>query len=116
VNKTTQVLAIFLGVTWLSLATAGSDIVTVEELDIEYAPDVITLQLGQTLQLVNKDPFFHNSRISELNADGREGTVVMQAKKELSKAETVFKFSKPGQYKIRCMVHDGMTALVTVTK
>ncbi|HED12734.1 MAG TPA: hypothetical protein ENI62_03630 [Gammaproteobacteria bacterium] len=115
-KKTTQLLGIFLGAVWLNLAAAGNDVVNVEELDIEYAPDAITLQLGQTLHLVNKDPFFHNSRISVLKADGSEGTVVMKAKKELPNDETDFKFTKTGKYKIRCMVHDGMTAVVTVTK
>ncbi len=115
-KKSTQLLAVTLGAVWLNLASAGGNIVNVEELDIEYAPDTITVKLGQTLHLVNKDPFFHTSRISELNADGSEGKVVLKAKNELPNAETDFKFSKPGKYKIRCMAHDGMTAMVTVTQ
>jgi len=115
-KKYTQFLGLIPGLLWFNLAVAGGNVITVQERDIEYAPDAITLQLGQTLHLVNKDPFFHNSRISELNADGSEGTVVLKAKKELPNDETNFKFSKPGKYKIRCMVHDGMTALVTVNR
>jgi len=106
-----SVIVVLLG---FSLTVLAQDVVEVAEKDIKYAPEKFTVHLGQTLRIVNRDPFFHKSRISKLSTDGQEGEVVLAAKKENPKTQQDFVFSQPGRYKLRCMVHDGMTAIIDV--
>jgi len=98
----------------LSLAATSQETVDITEKDIVYQPVEKTIHITQTLRIVNQDPFFHKSRISKLTTDGREGAVVLAATKELPGTQQEHRFTEVGDYKLRCMVHDGMTAIIHV--
>ncbi|HEC20766.1 MAG TPA: hypothetical protein ENI97_15740 [Gammaproteobacteria bacterium] len=107
-------VAMLVSLLFSSARADDSRIVQIIEKDILYNPSSITVHLNQKLRIKNDDPFFHKSRISVLDNDNKEGEVVMPAKKEEAHTQQDFKFSMPGHYKIRCMVHDGMTAVINV--
>lgn len=108
-------LALIFGVyASLSFAEATKKTVDIIEKDIVYQPAEKTVHVGQALNIINQDPFFHKSRISKLKKDGREGEIVLEAAKELPNTQREHHFTEPGDYKIRCMIHDGMTAIIHV--
>jgi len=114
-NLLNIVVALILGASGtLSFAATNQGTVDLVEKDIVYDPAEKTVHVGQTLKIINQDPFFHKSRISKLKSDGSEGTIVLAAKKELPNTQQEHHFTEAGDYKIRCMVHDGMTAIIHV--
>ncbi len=96
-------------------SSAKQTVVLTEE-DIAYEPEDITVHVGQTIRLENKDPFEHKSRVTRKKADGAPGDIAMQDHLEKPGSTHTFHLDQPGLYEIRCMLHDGMTASIRVVR
>lgn len=89
------------------------------EEDIQYEPGEVQIVPGQTIRITNQDPFFHMSQISRLAEDGTErfgdySVVVFGPHIELPNTNVEVSLTEPGRYKLRCLIHDGMTAIIQV--
>jgi len=100
--------------TFGTIAHGTPDVVEMIEIDLAYDPDELTINLGQTVRISNQDPFFHQTRISQLNDDGSPGKIVLAEKIEKKNTSQDFTPSHKGSYQLRCMVHDGMESTITV--
>lgn len=88
---------------------APSSAVTIDQRGCIYAPRVVGLQVGQTLQITNSDPILHN--LHSLSAKGNEFNVSQP------KAGMVFKFQAKApeeMVRLKCDVHSWMTAWIGV--
>ena len=102
------------GVTTRS-AYAELPIIKVVEQNVIFQSGDINAKVGQTIRLVNKDPFLHMSQIRRLDQFGIEHeSVAGQA--EPPSATVDLNVSIPGRYKLRCIFHDGMVINVNVTR
>jgi len=97
-------------------AHAAGAVATITEEDIEYGPEEQTVHVGQSIRLINNDPFDHKSRVSALRADGSPSTIVVHDHLDKPKGSYLFQLDAPGTYEIRCMLHDGMTATIKAVK
>ncbi|MDA2910962.1 hypothetical protein MYX04_08535 [Nitrospiraceae bacterium AH_259_D15_M11_P09] len=88
--------------------------VEIVEVDIQYEPGEVRITRGQPIRIINQDPFFHMTRISRLEEDGTEGPGVFGPHVELPDTNVEVRLTEPGHYKLRCLIHDGMTAIVQV--
>ena len=84
------------------------------EEDIQYEPGEIQIEPGQTVRITNNDPFFHMTKISRLAGDGTETLVVFGPHVEMPDTNVEVSLTEAGRYKLRCMIHDGMTAILHV--
>ncbi len=107
----TLVIAFFMGAYG---AAAAPDEVEIIELNLAYAPEIIDVLLGQTVRLTNQDPFFHQTRVTRLDADGNPAEILIDDKIEKKNTSQTFRPEHKGEYQIRCMVHDGMEATLHV--
>lgn len=89
--------------------------VIVVEVDTSYNPDVINIELGQILEVRNRDEFWHSSLISKVDQNGFEIEEVFKKRRDRRGGEWEFTFKEPGAYVIRCTNHDGMSADIEVT-
>jgi len=85
---------------------------SITEEDIEYSPEEQLVHVGQSIRLINKDPFDHKSRITEQLSDGGLGHIALKDHLDKPGTSYTFKLDKPGTYEIRCLLHDGMTATI----
>jgi len=97
-------------------ALANETAAALVEKDIEYTPEAQTVRVGQTIRLVNKDPFEHKSRVTLQKEDGTLGEIALKDHVDKPGTDYTFTLNKPGIYEIRCMLHDGMTATISVVK
>ncbi len=100
----------------VSVAAAHDQVPTITEEDIEYSPEEQVVHVGQTIRLINKDPFEHKSRVTELLAGGGPGYIALRDHVEQPETSYAFKLDRPGTYEIRCLLHDGMTAAIKAVK
>jgi plastocyanin len=93
----------------LSLAVPAYAAETVvDQLNLKFVPDTVTIKAGDTIRFTNSDHFFHDVTIG--NPDGTsEDKGLVNYKKDI-----VVTFAKPGIYKISCRLHPAMKAVVTV--
>jgi len=100
----------------IPVATAHDEAPTITEQDIEYTPEEQVVHVGQSIRVINKDPFEHKSRVTEQLAGGGLGHIAL--KDHIDKPDTSYTFilDKPGTYEIRCLLHDGMTATIKAVK
>ncbi len=100
----------------LAHATSGGKATVVVERDIAYQPDEQTVHVGQAIRVENRDPFEHKTRVTRLKPDGSLGPMAVAA--HLDKPGTSFTFTldEPGTYEVRCLLHDGMAAVIKVVK
>jgi len=89
---------------------------TVIEEDIEYNPEEQVVHVGQPIRIVNKDPFEHKSRVTEQIVGGGLGYIALKDHVDKPGTSYTFKLDKPGSYEIRCLLHDGMTAMIKVVE
>ncbi len=94
-------------------AKATAAAVMIEE-DIEYQPEVLTVHAGQPIRVENHDPFEHKSRITRLNDDGVLGAMAVAGHVDKPGRGFTFTLKQPGTYEIRCLLHDGMAAVIRV--
>ncbi len=83
------------------------------EKDIAYQPQALEMPADGVLVIVNRDPFAHRTRIERLDARGRPEHVVVAAHTEAPGARFSVRLT-PGVYRVRCLLHDGMEAQITV--
>ncbi|MDX8391488.1 MAG: hypothetical protein R8K53_02815 [Mariprofundaceae bacterium] len=89
---------------------------SIVEEDIEYSPEEQIVHVGQAIRVENKDPFEHKSRVTLQKQDGGLGHIAL--KDHVDKPGSVYTFTldTPGNYEIRCLLHDGMTAMIKAVK
>jgi plastocyanin len=80
----------------------------VDQLNLKFVPDTVTINAGDTIRFTNSDRFFHNVTI--VNPDGTTEDKGLQNYKQ----EIVVTFAKVGNYQIRCRLHPAMKIAVTV--
>ncbi len=95
---------------------ANNNEATIIEKNIEYTPEEQVVHVGQRIHIINNDPFEHKSRITLQHDDGSLGYVALKDHLDKPGASYQFKLKKPGTYEIRCMLHDGMTAIIKAIK
>jgi len=89
--------------------------IEVIEKNVMFQSGDIEAKVGQIIRLINKDPFLHMSQIRKLDQYGIEHeSVAGQAEPPGSTVELIV--DKPGRYKLRCILHDGMILNVNVTE
>jgi len=91
---------------------ASRAVATITEEDIEYGPEEQTVRVGQLIRVENKDPFNHKSRVTLQKKGGGLGHIALKDHVDKPGASYTFKLDKPGTYEIRCLLHDGMTAMI----
>jgi len=95
---------------------AAQRYVEVAEEEIMYQPDTIKIKRGQTIRVINKDPFFHASVISKVDKNGMEGMAVFPRHMDKPDTRFEFTFTELGTYRLRCLIHDGMIAEIQVVE
>ena len=99
----------------LAAATEPEHVVVIQ-VDTSYSPDTINIKLGQVLEVRNEDEFWHQSRISKVDENGFERDVVFEKKRDRRGAKWEYTLKESGNYMVRCLNHDGMTADIVVTQ
>ena len=97
----------------MGLLAMETNVVVVEQ-DTSYNPDVITVKLGQVLEVRNRDEFWHSSIISKVDENGFETEEVFKKRRDVRGGQWEYTFEESGIYVIRCTNHDGMTADIDV--
>jgi plastocyanin len=77
-----------------------------DQVNCQYVPHVVAVQVGQTLTLKNSDPFLHNVHIADATPPLNLAFTRVQQRDVA--------FDRPGFLKTRCDVHPWMTAWVAV--
>lgn len=112
-----SVLAVLLvfGMANSNKAYSELPVIEVVEQNVIFQSGDIEAKVGQTIRLINKDPFMHMSQIRKLNNYDIEGeSVAGQA--EVPNSTVDLSVAEPGKYKLRCIFHDGMIINVNVTR
>jgi plastocyanin len=107
------ILAVFM--VWPVGLLAEETPVLIVERDTSYNPDVIMINLGQVMEVRNRDEFWHSSLISKVDENGFEIKKVFKKRRDVRGGQWEYTFEEPGIYVIRCTNHDGMTADIQVT-
>jgi plastocyanin len=81
---------------------------TIDQKDLKFVPDSITINAGDTVRFTNSDHFYHDVTI--INPDGTSDDKGLINYKQ----EFAVSFAKPGTYKVRCRLHPAMKATITV--
>ena len=89
--------------------------VDVIEKGAKYQSEDLKVRVGQTIRLINKDTFFHQSQIRKVDEFGIEWPLVVSVL-EPEGATVEVSLDEPGPYKLRCKIHDGMILNIHVTK
>jgi plastocyanin len=80
----------------------------VDQLNLKFVPDAVTLKAGDTIRFTDSDRFFHDVTI--VNPDGTKEDKGLQNFKQ----DIVVTFAKAGTYQIVCRLHPNMKMTVTV--
>ncbi len=80
----------------------------VNQLNLKFVPDSVTLKAGDTIRFTNSDHFLHDVTI--VNPDGKSDDKGLHNYKE----DVVVTFAKTGNYQIHCRLHPAMKMTVTV--
>jgi plastocyanin len=79
-----------------------------DQKNLKFIPDTVTISAGDTIRFKNSDRFSHDVTI--VNPDGTLDDKGLMKYKE----EFAVSFAKPGTYKVHDRLHPTMTAIVTV--
>lgn len=74
----------------------------------DFAPHLLLVPRGSTVQVSNSDPILHNLRLF------REASMLSHAWQKPKTKPVAWQFDKPGRFLVRCGVHSWMTAWVVV--
>src|SRR5690348_1099222 len=80
----------------------------VDQRDLKFVPDAVTIQAGDTIRFTDSDHITHNITI-----DNPDGTSVDKGMDTFGK-DIVVGFPKPGVYHVHCKIHPMMKMTVTV--
>jgi plastocyanin len=102
--RTMLIAAVFSGLAYSAYAAE----VAVDQLDLLFVPNSVTINAGDTVRFTNSDRIAHNVTI--VNPDGTSEDKGMDS----YMVGIVVKFPKPGVYQVRCKIHPAMKMTVTV--
>ena len=80
----------------------------VDQHDLKFVPNTVTIAAGDTLRFADSDHITHNITIT--NPDGTTEDKGMDRYKQ----DIVVPFAKAGVYQVHCRIHPTMTMTVTV--
>ena len=80
----------------------------VDQHDLRFSPDSVTIAAGDTIRFTDTDHITHDITIT--NPDGTSDDKGMDRYKE----DIVVSFTKPGVYQVHCRIHPTMKMTVTV--
>jgi plastocyanin len=80
----------------------------VDQHDLKFVPDSITIKVGDTVRFTDTDHIAHNVTI--VNPDGTSEDKGMDRFKE----DIVVPFAKAGVYQVHCRIHPTMKMTITV--
>lgn len=85
------------------------------EKNVQFKSPDLQVKVGQVIQLVNKDPYMHMSQIRKLNKHGIETDSVAGGVEMPGSTQDLI-VKEPGNYKLRCIFHDGMVLNIKATR
>jgi plastocyanin len=103
------------GAAVMALAAAGlaaraqAGEVAVDQKDLMFTPDSVTIKAGDSVRFKDSDRIAHD--ITIVNPDGSSEDKGM----DTYNVQILVPFSKPGVYHVRCRIHPTMKMTVTVT-
>ena len=112
---TLMVVLGFLAVWPMGLFAMQNPVIVVER-DTSYNPDIIMIEVGQIMEVRNRDEFWHSSLISKVDENGFEKDAVFKKRRDRRGGQWEFTFKEAGAYVIRCTNHDGMSADIQVVE
>lgn len=80
----------------------------VDQLNLKFVPDAVSINAGDTIKFTDSDHFFHDVTI--ISPDGTKEDKGLQNYKQ----DIVVTFAKPGTYQVVCRLHPNMKMTVTV--
>ncbi len=80
----------------------------IDQKDLKFVPNAVTIHAGDTIRFTNSDPFTHD--VTVISPDGAASDKGLQHHGK----ENVVPFPKSGTYKIICKMHPNMKATVIV--
>ncbi|HEY7979675.1 MAG TPA: plastocyanin/azurin family copper-binding protein [Rhizomicrobium sp.] len=80
----------------------------VDQRDLEFVPDAVTIKAGDTVRFTDSDHITHNITID--NPDGTSSDKGMDTFGQ----DIVVGFPKPGVYHVHCKIHPMMKMAITV--
>jgi plastocyanin len=92
------------------IAQAGAAEFKVDQRDLHFVPDTLTVKAGDYVRFTDSDRITHN--ITVVNPDGTSQDKGMSTFSQ----HIVVQFESPGVYRAICRIHPGMSMTVTVTK
>ncbi|MBV8978212.1 MAG: cupredoxin domain-containing protein [Alphaproteobacteria bacterium] len=105
--RTTSLAA---ALTVAALAQASAAEFKVDQVDLRFAPDALTIKAGDYVRFTDSDRITHN--ITIVNPDG---TIEDKGMSTFSQ-HIVVQFDKAGVYRVICRIHPDMKMTITVTK
>ena len=91
----------------LTPPTLAGEIV-VDQRDLMFVPDKVTIAVGDTVRFTDSDRITHNITIAY-----PDGTVVDKGM-DRYKEDTIVHFTVPGIYNVNCLIHPMMHMTITV--
>ena len=80
----------------------------IDQHDLMFAPNAVTIVVGDTVRFTDSDRITHN--ITIVYPDGTTEDKGMDRYKE----DIIVHFTKPGVYQVHCLIHPMMHATITV--
>lgn len=80
----------------------------VDQRDLKFVPDAVTIRAGDTVRFTDSDHITHNITI-----DNPDGTSSDKGMDTFGK-DIVVSFAKPGVYHVHCKIHPMMMMTITV--
>lgn len=94
--------------TVLYTASAHASEVAVDQKDLKFVPEAVTIRVGDSVRFTDTDRIAHNITIDE-----PDGTSQDKGMAEYNQ-HIVVKFDKPGAYRARCRIHPQMHMTIMV--
>ncbi|HWE01751.1 MAG TPA: carboxypeptidase regulatory-like domain-containing protein [Tepidisphaeraceae bacterium] len=86
---------------------AGREPALIDQVNCQYMPHAVAMQVNQPLRVKSSDPIFHNVHVQSI-----ENPAMNLA--EVQPGEQTVKFAKPEMMRVRCDVHPWMKAIFGV--
>jgi plastocyanin len=103
-SRTTLLALALAGVVFPAVAAETA----VDQLDLTFIPNAVTINAGDAVRFTNSDRIAHN--VTVVNPDGTSEDKGMDAYQH----GILVPFPKPGVYHVKCKIHPAMTMTVTV--
>lgn len=92
------------------MVTAKAAEFSVDQRDLHFVPEALTIKAGDYVRFTDSDRITHN--ITVVNPDGTSEDKGMSTFSQ----HIVVQFDKPGIYHVRCRIHPDMKMTITVGK